>query len=1823
MINFQRILESDSLSSAISKINNNFATLNLAGGGPPGPVGLPGIPGIPGVPGQKGESGQVGPTGPGANIVPFITASSFTGPSSIAGPWPAQSLAFLKDPAIATGTTEVWLDNQNNGYWRYLTSVDSTGQYGVAGPSTYPPSGTGFYGGEGWYFYPVDINLSLATNPWTYDATTYFTRPPFATGPFTDSSTSPLTVQNVRLKSKYGTVWISTGNDSTDNTSYYDYDTAEIGKSWTGSSLTADLAPWPSRWNSGIDRLLYKFSIDSLPYKSNVTARIATTLNDTNIQDENTTWPSSNTAGTQFIDGPVYWPKPAYDVTVDNYTPVLFLGERRTGLDDQFRFGSLGINLFTMPVDSLADSDTQQNKSLVTFSTRYSLSPEDYANGVSAKLNYTGTKNFGESVFDVRRFITTNQSVVTMPYDTKISSDHISSGNFIPDGSRPNRTYQGFVSSINQKNLAGTATNFSDYLNYGLLGETSTYEAQGNTGMQTRQVWYGTGFLDENVADWANSQTDNDTYNYFRVSGMLERGKKTFNSANNTYFLSELIFYTSNVSATASYTAGVGRNLLPNLNATNPVNSKPAMYLSPFQSVGFGTFPVTADAPGAFEPIAKTQVHQVWSGGTTALDPLLTTTSITGSAYLPSTLFTTFAVTSQPTTGTTGANSYTDILLGGYSGPAYELANPLTGGNAVTTGSRWPSVAFRAHGWSGSFKSSLRLGVNPSATGQLGRVNANMKNEFQLSIHPLGTGSYTASSSTANIAGLGMHNLYPSSRVHLYGKNNYNEVEFGKQPWTPGVVGSPTATYPYYAGNSASDNQVVIDYIVDSYSYPAALNEYPYEAFGMASLTSAATGNVGTSSPNSMNFPSRDSLAPTRNRYPYSTSDINYGYPSAIGLVNGSRRHGGTANAWLNPNKYIGFNLFRDLTNNGDDKDNTRWMLGTDGQGNNGGAAIMANSWGDLAIVNIPKLRDGGTGYGMWEQRGLGTRDVVNNIKFVFSKDGSLGIGNAAGVDNDAYPSLTLNPTTGFVQYVPRSADADARAAGPYTAGSGSGYTAGNATYDRITYVGLSASFVESGTTSTAAVINSRATQSETVRLEIAAEKAYQRAGRNLEARGYGYPTLTTLTIASPEDYVILNPSGDNPTPSALTLSTDGDGRIYNVVLQLSYDSGSYSADDVLDIVYPHPTEFENGGPQSLGSGFVAAAGAVAAIFDSLSDTASNPSGTIYQPDAVYFEKSAPAAANMRLNNFVAGEGYIGVSGSTGSDYTYSTVKSIRQQSPKLIFSFLEGTPASRSISGTEPIRKVNTVLASAQNESSLREFWIPKADNSGGTLMVFTDHMGKKEKDSGFDRTSIQVTGGTAALGTTATLLIDQVVTLEFSPGTTSGTAAVGLGITGGSNLAVYIGAASAAGGGNLTYANLCMPLYVNYTNRAPEYVAGGYTAYGSSNDYGVYTNYQLLPSVNVTVSPENGAGGSLSPAPASLTGGTYIGRRNVDKSYTVVNENASTISGLDNKSSEFRFKRINSEFVLVDYNITVKVENAPLTGFGGGNVQHYIDGGSPRFVQSMRFAYYPDEANLDIIKALFGGGPNFGNWSMYRNWYSGVAIAGSTAGDAAPSTTPFIDAGYSKMNPAGDFGPFAFDGYNSANSYGRFWNGKMINGGSFFEDATTLTYNVTSEGLTGGFDTLQGANDNGAGVYPTYQNTPSVMGSLYQWSYGYTGTIANSTEFKSFVAPNIFRKNAFNIFGNAAFDRNRPTQWRMVPAYVPKSGTTQDATTTYNANSFYLEVMMDTPIMHCDHIFRSRMYDGTDASIQPYQCLTLSGQAIMRYNENATVYPSDYTIP
>jgi hypothetical protein len=70
-------------------------------------------------------------------------------------------------------------------------------------------------------------------------------------------------------------------------------------------------------------------------------------------------------------------------------------------------------------------------------------------------------------------------------------------------------------------------------------------------------------------------------------------------------------------------------------------------------------------------------------------------------------------------------------------------------------------------------------------------------------------------------------------------------VDWGEENWTPGVVVAPsgvTNNYPYYPGkgrvNSPSENQISIDYIGDSYTYPVGIYEYQYYAYG-------ATANPG------------------------------------------------------------------------------------------------------------------------------------------------------------------------------------------------------------------------------------------------------------------------------------------------------------------------------------------------------------------------------------------------------------------------------------------------------------------------------------------------------------------------------------------------------------------------------------------------------------------------------------------------------------------------------------------------------------------------------------------------------------------------------------------------------------------------------------------------------------------------------------------------------------------------------------------------------------------------------------------------------------------
>ena len=305
MLTLQQILESDSISTLVAKLNANFQTVASSNGGP---QGIRGEQGIPGLPGKLGPTGVTGPTGPTGNIVGIIPFSAIpgTGPTAIGpsvtifspygevGPWPQSSWQWLQyyNPTGSNG--DIYIDHANDGYWQYLNTVDVYGAssagytqggfYSYIGTgASYPDLGTtGGWAGAGWYFYPVP-DSSSTSGVWTNDTTTYLisNQPgaspgvigPYAQGAYETEGASNLSVNNARLISKYGTVWITSGSDQNNPGTFEDSDTSTstIGK-WGHEPTSLDY-PNPGKENAGVDRLLFKMSIDGLPYLSNITAR--------------------------------------------------------------------------------------------------------------------------------------------------------------------------------------------------------------------------------------------------------------------------------------------------------------------------------------------------------------------------------------------------------------------------------------------------------------------------------------------------------------------------------------------------------------------------------------------------------------------------------------------------------------------------------------------------------------------------------------------------------------------------------------------------------------------------------------------------------------------------------------------------------------------------------------------------------------------------------------------------------------------------------------------------------------------------------------------------------------------------------------------------------------------------------------------------------------------------------------------------------------------------------------------------------------------------------------------------------------------------------------------------------------------------------------------------------------------------------------------------------------------------------------------------------------------------------------------------------------
>jgi hypothetical protein len=272
MLTLQQILESDSVSTLVAKANLNFQQIAVSGGGPQGLPGEQGIPGLPGRQGPIGPTGVMGPTGSVIGIIPFASQTGgSTGPTGVAGPWNTYSYEYLNN-IVGTGTNQaghIWIDHFNDGFWRYNVTIDgptiyTDSPYTNLGLTT-PPDGTGYFSGNGWYFYPLkNTGGGNVGDVWTNDISTYQTAPPFGTGPF--NTPSPLTVKNARLLSKYGTVWISSGNgvDLAGNVDESNLTTPNLYE-WGVNTVGPGLPSQPAKYNSGIDRLYFKQSIDTLP----------------------------------------------------------------------------------------------------------------------------------------------------------------------------------------------------------------------------------------------------------------------------------------------------------------------------------------------------------------------------------------------------------------------------------------------------------------------------------------------------------------------------------------------------------------------------------------------------------------------------------------------------------------------------------------------------------------------------------------------------------------------------------------------------------------------------------------------------------------------------------------------------------------------------------------------------------------------------------------------------------------------------------------------------------------------------------------------------------------------------------------------------------------------------------------------------------------------------------------------------------------------------------------------------------------------------------------------------------------------------------------------------------------------------------------------------------------------------------------------------------------------------------------------------------------------------------------------------------------------
>jgi hypothetical protein len=1833
MLTLQNILDSDSISTLVAKLNANFQTISLSNGGPQGVRGEQGIPGLPGKQGATGPSGPIGATGPSTQIIPFSTTGSLVTPSgSVLFPPPAyndRSYEFLTTGPNAwgpwgTGPTslpvvhgQLYFDNNQLGWWKYLDIPDPTplaeggsataidgqpSEYYVESPYYLDVDG-GSWTGPDWYWYPLNTSaiIAAAAGVWVSDRTNYlgliassaYNSPPGPPDPLTQA---PFDIPNARMSSKFGTVWITS----------YDEDGGSTSDNETGLIYDWDYLNSP-RLNSGIDRSLFKMSIDGPRYFDNMKARGFRTTDSGDI-----IYAPYTVGGNPVpLSGPSplspganqnLFVQPLYNVSIDAYSPIVFFTNRGytgTAVDSSTTLGYYQLS----PADGTAGSIKIHN-----FTTRDGI--DDFFN---LGGNLTGSTNTGEMLFDVRRFMTSNQFMNMMPQDTEsftsLENDPTVAA-YAPFDLRTGTTIMEWNTDYAWKVYQGYHSMFTGQMmiDGAISGNQQTYTGYDNWVYNNRQSWYGTSIYAE-LPDASDADVTS-TQELVRSAGVMVRGKAGAGVIPASVSTDGVLIYTSNMpTGPTNYDTAADNNILQSL---------PIAYFSPLRNTGIGT--VTMDRVGVFEPSARLHVHADWRPENEAQETITNYVEalesgpytdedkswLSYTTWLPRRRMKAAAFTierAQPgliyDSNATGPYSdnplyqtapntfsdwynggvFNDVLFGAVNPPASEpqvigITTSVKSAAAIRyealvyrSDSRTPTFAngylenfggrfgtpvdhynpSRNGGW--LHKGALRLGASPVGGGSVSGaanppqeigVDANYQSiEFSLSISPLSVDQTTDKYvGYAALSGIGMHTLYPRTRSHFFGKNGYKAFMFDEAA-TPGTVDGLNALpavgedYPL-----PSNFQISIDYIGEAYKYNAAIFDYAYD-YGVT-LSSPAVAYTPWSA-NVKNYPTREAASasgPTLATFNPTTNGSNLALAintpgttsNAIAAV-----HGGAYNAYFNPNKYIGFNLYRDLLGKGDSAGQDAGLdnIGVDGVANdqyasvwrtgaqglpdstgdvnidglynrpydaNGGAAILADDEGRLGFAFIAAGRDGGSDYARWEQQGIGQREIVNSIKILFDSDGNIGIGNAPGLDENAYPALYRDPTTGYINYLgnayPAVSGENPTATGPlsYSSNPSGVWVPGTTDY----YGYANASYGPTyATPRQIAQINSQATLSENIRLEVAAEKAQSRIGHHIESRGYGYPGFFLSTGGTPSGtggvITITDDAnatwakryfGIDGTPTEAlwslavhTFTFDNLGRIMSYTA--NFLGGWTDGDDILQycpkVTLPHPTEFSstglyqpsyntltNGYPYFWANGTFSYTREVngsvldpfAEIWIPTSASAAILGSLIYNAGTTIatatFRREPLSSAVVRLNNFVLGDGYEFIR-SNGDSTDITTVVdassaatqeiyTARTASPKLLLTF--GAPDYMTMesaasgltsgeitnlinAGLAPLMKVTTVIDSAQTDASLRTYTIPKADNTGGTFLVVTDHMGNREQD----QPGLANLYPTPSGGNPQRLRVDRVTAYEVQK----------------------VGLFSQATAGVYRFNQQNTADQFSYEMLPIQYVK----LPGSP----VYPHQWGIESGIYGINPLDPTQSVWAEVTRDLDLYWGIKSYNGDDISNFVNENGTQFNEdfiNTNWSSGIRYRRLNENYVLFDFNITLEprtvtfnngAETLPLSGIigtdgAGSNYEYYVHspyaagtygqalqafnpdgdgdqvvGGNwigidARWVQYIRFTYdisldndfdgLPNQIDPYFYERQFGGGANFGNWSEFRAWYPGTAVVGSDylsdAGDPLP---------------------------------------------------------------------------------------------------------------------------------------------------------------------------------------------------------------------------------